>query len=98
MLLTIGPAGGSFELPVEYLGAIERDSLRIAAVVSAWSVVTKLEGSELVVMPAAGAPAHIEVSITLTAARRGFGRDRFPEFTAAQKSRNDAFYESAHQP
>lgn len=84
-------------LPMEYLGAVEPDSLRIASVVSSWPVITKLSGDELVISPMGRPSELIQVSITLTASRRGFGLGRFPEFTAAQKARNDAFYAAAHR-
>ena len=84
------------QLAPEYLGAIERSTLRIVSTVAAEPVQVSLNGRSLRITRMSAPVRPLEVTITLSAIRRGFAVPAFPEFTRNQMQRNRAFYESAH--
>lgn len=90
--------GWEMKLPLapEYLGAIERSTLRIVSTLAAEPVQVSLTGRSLRITRLSAPVKPLEVSITLSAIRRGFAIPAFPEFTREQMVRNRAFYESAH--
>jgi len=79
-----------------FLGAVERDTLQIAAVVPSRpvAITAKLEGGTLI-LDLEPQPLPLHVVVTVHAIRAGFKAQRWPEFTAAQMHRNRAFYSSA---
>ena len=79
-----------------YLGAVERDTLTIAAVVPSRpvAVAAKLDaGSIIIDVEPQVLPLHVVV--TIHAIRAGFKDHRWPRFTREQMERNTAFYSSA---
>ena len=78
----------------EYLGAIESRTLRIVSIIADVPVTAHVESGHLVV--ATGARALGDVTVVLSAIRRGCSVPRFPEFTPEQMRDNAAFYAAAH--
>lgn len=79
-----------------FLGAIERDTLQIAAVVPSRpvAITAKLDGGT-VILDLEPQPLPLHVVVTIHAIRAGFKSHRWPHFTRAQMARNTAFYAAA---
>ena len=81
-------------IAAEYLGAIEADTLRIVSVIANVPVTAHVESAHLVVTTRARALG--DVTVVLSAIRKGCAVPRFPEFAPEQMRQNAAFYAAAH--
>jgi hypothetical protein len=79
-----------------FLGAVERDTLQIAAVVPSRPVaITAKLDAGTVILDLDPQLLPLQIAVTIHAIRTGFREHRWPEFTREQMARNTAFYASA---
>lgn len=99
MRATLRPRTASYflRLAPEYLGAVERGTLRIVSVVcsEAVPVSASLDDSGVVWLQMRAQPLELQICVTVQAVRRGMQGRRWQKFTAQQMQSNNLFYRKA---